>query len=163
MQRLVVRESTQKGQRPRRRIVVRERIEHIEGYTNAMASRQRKDRTHRRVDECKGQSSEKGKTHRRVEHIEGQSPRQRLVVRERIDQIKGQRTRRRLVVIERIEQIEGQKPKRRLVVTVRERMEHIEGQRLRRRLVVSHLKVMCVSAEKVVGSGVFWGQNNCMC
>ncbi len=91
----------------------------------------------------------------RKEHIGGQSPRQRLVVRERIDQIKGQRTRRRLVVIERIEQMEGQRPKRRLQ---RKDGAHRRVETKAKASCQSFEGYVCVSTEKVVGSGGFWGQ-----
>ncbi len=142
-------------QRPRRRLVGRERIEHIGGQndgnacrqrkdrangrveTNAKASRQRKDRAHRRVEPKTKASRQKGQVKQKdKEQGEGQSS-------ERIDQIlQKDREQGEGQSSERIDQIDGQRTRRRIVVI--ERIEQIEGQRLRRRLVVSHLKVMCV-------------------
>jgi hypothetical protein len=51
-----------------RRLVVNERIEHIEGYTIAKASRQKKDRSHRKVDaKAKASRQRKDRACRRVD------------------------------------------------------------------------------------------------
>jgi hypothetical protein len=81
------------------RLVVREKIEHIEGYTIAKANCQRKDRSHRKVD-VKARRQRKDRAHRRVETKAKTSRQRKDRAHRRVE------TRRRLVVRERIEQSE---------------------------------------------------------